>query len=749
MSGAAHPRAAPHSRDVSRDAEPEPAIAPASASPVAPDPPPASQLRLDAPPRAGRSGQARLTAWLRSRAARDRIVVLEEALLAGTFWRFALRRLAVFGFARGWATALHVLELTFLIEIFAARSFVASLALQNATLIADAFWWGALEALRRRLRAAGPRTGAQVLTTRYLTVAMIAGLLGCGVPLARLAWRWHAGAAPTMLDAYALVCFLRLGLDLVLRALYSGVYAYGRVHRPAWSAVVTSTVLVGLTVALWPWLAGWSFVAALLASVLCSRALLLRFTLRAFRVARVPLPAWRVRRWSARPDWRLLGDSALAGTANLTTRLASVVLLGAVIPSLGAAEGELDVLAYVLHLAAPLILVTCQWGFIFYHDWKRLEADAAALLARRLHAGVLAVAISIAVVAWGATVLLVLVFSGGWWAPVAGVLGALGPAYLGLSLWTGLQLRGFSRGEFTAQAISAGVVIGAAAAVGASAGALLDRTIWYWALAACPWLAIATHALLGRWLRAPRSRSPATLDGWVSLLERARGPIGVWRARLADGRTRAVVDEVRGALAAPGSVVSWRGWLFCFEPAPGAGPAAWMIRCAGLLTRLESISAPDGAAAAHELVRLGWLAAPAPAGDVDALAHEHARLFPGGFILRVGHRPPPAFAGLLPEVRQAIWRDAVRRATGARRHPSPASTHWRVTTLAPEGSLTHVFVAPRIDTAAHEAAHEATHEAVHEAVHEDSPARAWARRLKEAGWHLPEVSGQPVRSRPR
>src|SRR6185503_20912867 len=98
-------------------------------------------------------------------------------------------------------------------------------------------------------------------------------------------------------------------------------------------------------------------------------------------------------------------------------------------------------------------------------------------------------------------------------------------------------------------------------------------------------------------------------DGWVSLLGQARGPLAVWRARLADGRTRAVVDEVRAALPAPGSVVSWRGWLFCFEPAPGAGRAAWMIRCAGLLTRLESISAPDGAAAAREVVRLGWLAA--------------------------------------------------------------------------------------------------------------------------------------------
>ena len=699
---------------------------PAAAAP--PASPASSSLAASELPPPAASAQLRLTAWLRARAARDRLVVLEEALLGGAFWRFALRRLAVFGFARGWATALHLLELTFLIEIFAARPFVASLALQNATLIVDAFWWGALEALRRRLRAIGPRTDAQVLTTRFLTVAMIAGLLGFCVPLARLAWHWRAGNPPGMLDAYALVCLLRLALDLVLRALYSGVYAYGRVHRPAWSAPLAPTLLVGMTVALWPWWGGWSFVAALLVSVLASRALLLRFTLRGYRNARVPLPAWRVRRWGRRRfDWRLVGDSALAGTANLTTRLASVVLLATVIPSLsqGSADDDLQLLAYVLHLAAPLILVTCQWGFIFYHDWKRLEAEVAAVLARRLHAGLLAVAAAVAVVAWGATVLLVLVFTGWRWAPVSSVLGALGPTYLGLSLWTALQLRGFSRGEFSAQAVSAGVVIGAGALVG---GASFAPTVWYWALAGCPWLAIGAHALLAGWWRAPRSRAAASLDGWVSLLEDARGPLRVWRARLAGGRTRAVVEEIRAALPAHGSVVCWRGWLLVFESEPGAGHAAWLIRCAGLLTRLESLSTLDGVSAARELVRVGWLAAPADVGagvDVgEALAQEHARLFPGGFTLRVGQRPPPVFAALSGEIRQAIWRAAIRRATGARHHPSPASAQWRVTALAPEGRLTQVFVAPRAGAPADGGGAAA------------SPEHAWAERLRRATWQI-------------
>jgi len=678
------------------------------------------------------SGQARLTAWLRARAAGDRVGALEEALLGGRFWRFALRRLWVFLFARGWATALHVLELTFLAEIFVARPFVASLALQNATLVIDAFWWGALEGLRRRIRAIGMRADAQVLTTRYMTVAFFAGLLGCGVPIARAAWRWRHGVAPTMLDAYALVCLLRLALDMVLRAFYSGVYAYGRVHRPAWAAPVASTILLAVTIALWPWLAGWSFVAALLASVIGSRALLWRFSLRAYRLAHVPLPAWRWR-WRGRGvDFRLIGESALAGTANLTTRLASVVLLGAVLPSLGTADAEVQLLAFVLHLAAPLILITTQWSFVFYHDWKRLEVDAAAVLGAQLHRGLLAVGVVVAAGAWGVTALLVRGFTGGSWTLVAPIVAALAPAYLGLSIWTALQLRGFSRGEFVSQALSAAVVIGAVAVAGAvigkSGGGMPagDVRVWYIVLAACPWIAVVAHEILARGLSAPDARAATTLNAWVQRLQRRRGPVDVWRARLAGPRAAAIVAEVGRALGPRGQVLGWRGWLMAFEVGAGREREAWVVRCAGLVTALDLQRAPSGAQAVEQMVRLGWLAAPVHAGDAGGLAREHARAFPGGFTLRVGHRPPAVFRALPAEMRQSIWRDAIRRVAGGRHRASPASPAWQVSAFAPGGGLTQVFVRPRPAAGA-------------EALDRDRSAteRAWAERLAQSSWRIP------------
>jgi hypothetical protein len=352
------------------------------------------------------------------------------------------------------------------------------------------------------------------------------------------------------------------------------------VHRPAWAAPIAPTLLVGLTVALWPWLGGWSFVVALLVSVLGSRALLGWFSLRAYRLAHVPLPAWRWR-WPGRTfDFRLVGDSALAGMANLTTRLASVVLLGAVIPSLGAADAEVQLVAFVLHLAAPLVLVTTQWSYIFYHDWKRLEADSAAILARQLHRGLLAVGAWVAVGAWAVTALLVRAFTGGDgpWAVVAPIVFALAPAYLGLSIWTALQLRGFSRGEFVSQALSAAVVMGsvlaAGIAIGTSGGGLPDGDvrIWYITLAACPWIAVVAHAILARGLRAPDARAATTLNAWVQRLRRQRRPVAVWRARLAGPRAAAITVEVGRLLASRGQVLAWHRTLARRVAGPVRGP---------------------------------------------------------------------------------------------------------------------------------------------------------------------------------
>src|SRR3954469_22796368 len=122
---------------------------------------------------ATQTGAEALSTWLGRQATRaGHVLAVEDALLAGRFPRYALRRLGVFVVARGWGIGLHIIELTWLAHVFSAKPFIASLALQNVTLVIDAWFCGALEGLRRRARELTPGTDAAALTSRWLTVAI-------------------------------------------------------------------------------------------------------------------------------------------------------------------------------------------------------------------------------------------------------------------------------------------------------------------------------------------------------------------------------------------------------------------------------------------------------------------------------------------------------------------------------------------------------------------------------------------------
>lgn len=672
-----------------------------------------------APPRAaalarvfGReSGRGALSAWLRDRAARsDELFAVEESLLAGRFARYAARRLSVFTIARLWSAGLHVLELTWLASVFSAKPFIASLALQNATLVADAFFFGALEVLRRRLRDLGPTSAAAALTTRWLTVSSWLALVVVAVPLGRLAWEWATDRPePSLFHVYALVCAVRLAVDLVLRTFYSGVFAHHRVYRPLWMPLASPAVLVGVTAALWGSIAGWAFPVGLAASVVVSRGLLFLFTRRSYRARRVPKPRWRLapprRREPLRRTLRTMGEALLAGLANTTTRLGGVVLLAAIVPSLVTSlpdafyeEDEVAPFAFALHVVAPLLLLAAQWGLVFYHDWKRLEDDLAASLARHLHRRLLVTACVVGFGAWASASALALV-----WVPLEearSTLLALLPGMLGLSTWTALSLQGFARGEFKTQAASAIAVL-ASVWLTVSSDALGAET-WYAALAAGPWTAVFVHAVLARLRRSRAHGEIYAAPAWARALDGARGDVRVWRARaavkpsLVSARVAAELGE-RGAIVRAGARLLWFERIERGERGDDGDDgddearARWLARAGGLLGDLEGARCRSrGTGRRAELAERGWLVLPEESAARDDLEATFAATFPEGFTLPVGAPPPPRYLALAPVVRQAIWRDAMRAARQVR-----SRSGWLVTALAPAGTPEVLFVAPR------------------------------------------------------
>lgn len=668
------------------------------------------------PPSSKPSGAQALAAWLKSRAPlADQLVAPEEALLSGRFTAYALRRLTAFGLARGVGVALHVLELTWLAAIFSARPFVASLALQNVTLVIDAAYWGALEALRRRSRELGESSEASALATRWLTTAFWAGLVIAVVPIVQALAEWRTtGVPPSMLHVYALACALRLAADIVLRTYYSGVYAFRRVHRALWSFFLPPVVLIGLTLVLWNSLAGWSFPLALVVSVGLSRGALFVFARRAYRDNRITPPRWRLVFRPRRLDLAALRAALLAGAANLTTRLGGVVLLAAVVPSLSTLTDEDDMpfvepFALSLHLAAPLLLVVSQWSTVFYHDWKRLEGHEASVLARVLHRRLMVAAILVGVFSWAAACVLVRAYvpaEQAW-----PVLVALLPSMLGMSVWSAIQLRGFAHGEFGKQIASALAMLLvlwatlSATSTPTSELGSLGPFAWYATLAAGPWTAVVIHTLLAFWRDRHAVGEVATVAGWVRSLEAARGDVVAYRARVSGAAPRVIARIVtrlgdRGAAVRVGDLVWW------FERAPHAGRTEWLRLGAGAFEELaESARGPGHALLAERVYR--HESEPA----LDALGAAHAQAFRDGFTVIVGGRPPARFVALSPAIRQAIWRDGLRVHRGGR-----ARTGWFVSTYSRHGALEALFIAPR-------------------PVSPDQ-VRAWRERLKQLEWRI-------------
>jgi len=628
--------------------------------------------------------------WLDDRAKRaDDLYAIEEALLAGRFTRYVLRRLGAFVLARSWSAALHVVELTWLAHVFWAKPFVASLALQNGSLVVDAAFFGALEGMRRRIREVGRDQEATNLTTRWLTLSTWLAIAVIAIPIVQAVVTWRqTSQAPTLLHSYALVCFVRLGIDLVLRTYYSGVFAYQRVYRPLWFPMIAPAVLIGTTLLTWSWLHELAFVPALLLSTIASRAVLFRYTVHAYVVQRVARPRWRLRIDLAGIGARQIRDAVLGAVANTSTRIGGVVLIAAVMPSLASPEAfdeetAIEPFAYALHLAAPMFLIASQWAFVFYHDWKRIEREHAAALGRHLHRRLLATAAVVGVLSWAATVALTLFWVP--WEESNGTLLALFPSMLGMSFWAATQLREFSRGEFVRQATGAAAMT--LVVWFALSAEWIGSATWYLSLAAGPWTAILLSFVASRIVFSRAHGELDTLASWVRAAKRSRGEITAWIARV-DAKPALLAHRIAVALGDDGAVARSGDRVAWFERGSPRSRDEWLARGAGMIVSLDGVTA-DGKTAIARLEEAKLLVRPEGA-DLDAIIRKHALLFPDGFVIRVGHRPPPSFLSLPPVTRQAIWRDALR-ATGNGRTRSG----WFVTAHAPDGSAEVIFAAKR------------------------------------------------------
>ncbi|HUS33116.1 MAG TPA: hypothetical protein VMZ53_31660 [Kofleriaceae bacterium] len=631
-----------------------------------------------------------LQRFLRRRArAAERRVSLEEALLGGRFARYALFRLKWVGLARGLGLITHIVEFTVLMALFSQRHLAMSVALQNGNRLFDGLWWGALEVMRRRIRADGTKAFVWQETSRWLSAAMWLGLAVVIAGVALLGWRWHARGAPGVFEAYALVCVARLAIDLVSRTLYSGVWARQRVFRPM-VAIMLAEPLGVLVVALgWRVLGAWAFPVGLLANILISRGLTIAYTLRAYRVARLHPPRVSLRFPSRKLGEKLhKGEVAWAAAGNLTARIGSAMLLATFVRA-PFHMAKLDAFPYVLQLAVPLLSTATSWSRVFYHDFKRLEEEAATALCRKLERRLWVVSIIVGLVIWAAVAAVAQWRVG--LALVRQPVAALGPLCLALSILSVLQLRELARGGFirlfigsVATCVAILIAIWRGAPDDATAGLMLASALSVGAVVLAVGGSRRTHTTAG---------VHRGIESWVRALREMRGPtrVGVLQVEARGTAPRLLAERWAERLGRRGGVTLRARRLLWFEEGSVDNAAERALLAAGLGRALDVTEvAPDGHQALERAIAAGLLREPqGEHADEKALMAEFRQRFPQGLVASLADKDVPAgFAALPPRLRKRLWRDALRP---RRRRDLP----FEITAFRPAGVIKVLFAVPR------------------------------------------------------
>jgi len=638
----------------------------------------------------------------RRAAAAERRLSIEEALVGGRFARYALRRMSWVALMRGLGTVTHLLEFTILLALFSRRGLTTSVVGQNLTLLLDGAWWGALEVMRRRVRELDDKAEIWRESSRWMAwaVRLAAACLVAGVvAVAARVGRYHR--PPTVLDLYLLVCALRAAADVVARTFYSGIWAQRRVFRPFYSMAIGDPLGLLLIAVSWRWLGSWSFPVGLALTVVSSRALVVAYTLRAYRVARLSAPRlrWSLPRRGSTPVTPVRAADVLwAAAGNLSSRIGATLALATMIRKpFDNVYG--DPFPYVAQLAVPLVTAASSWARVFYHDLKRLEGELAALLTRRLQRWLLLVGLGWALVLCGALAVVAADFVGAF--AVRQALFALGPVIVSLSILAALQLGALARGAFVR------LFLGSTAACLSLVGALWmgarasDVTVGLYAGCA---IAVGVVVLsVGAGARATAAvRALPTLHAWLRALGRVDGAVRVGALRLDGGARlgRIAGDRIAALLGDRGAVVVLaRGArLLWFERAPHAVDAVALARASSGLGRAPRLLpvAADGRAALAAAVAVGLLSAPAAvAADSRALLAEFRARFPDGVVATLDGGPSDGVAALAPRLRQLLWLDACARVHDQRVR---LRTPFDVTSYRPRGEIHIVFGVPRSRT---------------------------------------------------
>ncbi len=383
-------------------------------------------------------------------------VTLDEALFNQRFSRYAFFRLRYFSLNYFLELMIHIVEFFFLIMTFPKQLVVLFIFMRVLSLLINGYWWGALEALRARVRICFSLNKIVKLQKEIgcwiLLSCVLAGfILMLGIIGVVLACYYLESNILTLALIYILSITLISITQIILRTYHSGIFALQRVYRPLWTILMPNIINILLVSILWLPLGIHSLPLALLVSAIANCLITIKFTRFAYRNNNIQIMfsknkfLW-LRFLKSLLDW----EGFLAGVAFLFIKLDALFIL--LFLSL---VGEYQILLTV-YLINPIIRFGYDWTRIFYYDYKKIGAGAFLSIQHHFDRHLFKLALIMGLICYGLSVITLLLFSNltlGFWALSILPLFIL-HATLGL-----LQLRAYSNHRYLDVMVSSVIML--------------------------------------------------------------------------------------------------------------------------------------------------------------------------------------------------------------------------------------------------------------------------------------------------
>jgi hypothetical protein len=654
--------------------------------------------------------------WLRRQAEREaRRPSLEEALLGNSFRRYGAYRLRYF-LARWCASAaLHASVVWLLYRSF-GNGFSWILGTYAAVGFVESFWWGALEAMRGRVRAlhrAGKAHLVPAEVARWLSLAVQLSLVTVAAVVGWLSWQLTTGPGLDPARVYVAVLVFGLAVQLVTRCYHSGIYALRRVYRPLGAIVALEGVsLVGILL-LRPLLGTWGFPIAALVSTLAVSGLSLYYTRRSYQLLRLSpetrLAVHRVQLPDRAATAEMLSGGLSFGVMSLDSLL--VLLL------LGTQGGQQRSPLFVLFfIASPTIRAGFDWARLLYFDFKRLEIRMFRNLRRRFRRAAIRLGLLLAIVFWVAASLTGSAVLGH---GLGGLYGPLLAFFVARSLLAVTQVDAFTNRAY-ARLLAIGLAcLAAFVVIGLLVHEQEAMLVWITGvtlLAATLLLVTDVRTFrrnpeilwLSEWLTCVRAVSTPTricaAALWSEPLDRWSGTLPDWHQRQR-WRRRRLADDIVRRLKSHGAVtIIPSGAIVWFERGENERRVGeeWLLRrSAGFVESVRDQGLHAGGTAALEAAcRTGVLgtafreAVQAERRTLDLADVERAfkRHAPSGVVYDPDEPVPASLERLPSKDKREIVTAAASFARDFQR--KARRSRFDVTALCDKGELRQIFVAP-------------------------------------------------------